>query len=170
MENIKKNSTGDVEKKIPTTVRLSKSAYSELCKLSEEYDRPFGEIVRIAVELEYKKYRSSIRYIDRKQASEILADILELTAVCKEILNNIRRIGISYNQELHLKNAEKMFHDVLKNKNASADQRIAAKDIYDKETAKNQGTCLNRDELKSILEQFEAAAEKAEVLSWHIHE
>ena len=170
MGNIEKISTGGVEKKIPTTVRLSKSAYSELCKLSEEYDRPFGEIVRIAVELEYKKYRSSIRYIDRKQASEILAAVLKLTDICKGILNNIRRVGISYNQELHLKNAEKMFHDVLKNKNASADQRIAAKDIYDKETAKNQGTCLNRGELKSILEQFEAVAKKAEVLSWHIHE
>ena len=170
MGNIEKISTGGVEKKIPTTVRLSKSAYSVLCKLSEEYDRPFGEIVRIAVELKYKKYRSSIRYIDRKQASEILAAVLKLTDICKGILNNIRRIGISYNHQLHLKNAEKKYHEVLKDGNASTDQRVAAKDIYDKEKAEIENTCLNKDELKNVLEQFEAAAEKAEVLSWHIHE
>lgn len=167
MKSIEKSGA---KKLVPTTVRLSKSAFSVLSDLSEKFGVSLGYTVRLAVELEYKKYCGSVRYIDREQASEILAAILKLTDICKEILNNIRHIGISYNQELHLKNAKKKYYEILKDSNASAEKRIAAKDIFDKEIAENQGTCLDKNKLKNILEQFEAAAEKAEVISWHIHE
>lgn len=171
MKNSQKNAAGVVKNKlVPITVRLSEAVYSALHKLSEEFDVSFSYVVRLAIERELEKYLGNVRYIDREQGAEIMAAVNELTAVCRDILNNVHRIGINYNQELRRKIAKKNLYDVLSDNNASEYRRIEAKNEYDKETADIQETCLNKDELKDILTRFEAAAEKAEVLSWHIHE
>lgn len=161
MESIEKIFAYDEEEMIRTTVRLSKSTVSMLSNLSKKYGESLGYAVRLAVELEYERYCGSVRYIDRKQAAEILADVKKLIEICNEILNNVRCIGISYNRELHLKHTEKICHEVLKNDNASAEQKTEAVDAYNKEKAEIENTLLDRDELKNVLEQFEAAAEKA---------
>lgn len=74
---------------------------------------------------------------------EIKKEIAELTAICRDILNNARRIGINYNQELRLKNAQKKYHDILNDYKASSDERYKAFDEFKNEESEIKKTCLN---------------------------
>lgn len=170
MKDIQKSDTcGDRNKLIPVTVRLPEQAVFQLRRLSEEFGVSLAEVVRVAIEQELENYFGNIRYIDREQALEIKKEIAELTAICRDILNNVRRIGINYNRELRLKNAQKKYHDILNDYKASEDKRYKAFDEFKKEESEIKKTCLNIDVLNNILGQFEAAMNKAEELSWLIH-
>ena len=48
-------------------------------------------------------YLGTVRYIDKEQADDILNVSMEISDSCRNILNNVKRIGINYNQELRLK-------------------------------------------------------------------
>lgn len=170
MKDIQKSDTCGVRNKlIPVTVRLPEQAVFQLRGLSEEFGVSLAEVVRVAIEQELENYFGNIRYIDREQALEIKKAIAELTAICRDILNNVRRIGINYNQELRLKNAYKKYYDILNDYKASEDERCKAFDEFKNEESEIKKTCLNTDVLNSILERFEAAMHKAEELSWLIH-
>ena len=158
------------ERLIRLTVRLFKSVYSMLKNWSKKYGVSLSYIVRLAVELEVDEYLESIRYIDEKQAAEILDNIKKLTNYCKEIRDKIRCIGISYNTMLRLKNAEKKHLEIYNSKNASGAQKAESVDNRKKIYDEIEGTRLDKNELKIVLEQFENAAEKAEVMSCRIHE
>lgn len=158
------------ERLIRLTVRFFKSVYSMLKNWSKKYGVSLGYIVRLAVELEVDKYLKSIRYIDEKQAAEILDDIKNLTNYCKEIQAKIRCIGISYNTMLRLKNVEKKHWEIYHSKNASEVQEAESLDNRKKIYDEIEGTRLDKNELKIVLEQFENAAEKAKVISCRIHE
>lgn len=170
MKDIQKNDTCSGRNKlIPVTVRLPEQAVFQLRSLSEEFGVSLAEVVRIAIEKELENYFGNVRYIDHEQALEIKKAVVRLTAICRDILNNVRRIGINYNQELRLKNAHKKYHDILNDYTASSDERCKAFDEFKNEESEIKKTCLNTDVLKNILERFEAAMHKAEVLSWLIH-
>lgn len=158
------------ERLIRLTVCFSRSAYFMLMNWSKKYGVSLSYIVRLAVEMEVDKYLKSIRYIDEKQAAEILDDIKNLTNYCKEILDKIRCIGISYNTVLRLKNTEKKHFKIYNSGNASGAEMTESLDNRNKIYDEIEGTRLNTDELKIVLEQFENAAEKASVLSCRIHE
>lgn len=170
MKDIQKSDTcGGRNKLIPVTVRLPEQAVSQLRGLSEEFGVSLAEVVRVAIEQELENYFGNIRYIDREQALEMKKEVAELTAICRDILNNVRRIGINYNRELRLKNAQKKYQDILNDYKASAVKRYKAFDEFKNEESEIKKTCLNTDVLNSILERFEAAMHKAEELSWLIH-
>lgn len=170
MKDIQKSDMcGGRNKLIPVTARLPEQAVFQLRGLSEEFGVSLAEVVRVAIEQELENYFGNVRYIDHEQALEIKKAIAELTAICRDILNNARRIGINYNQELRLKNAQKKYHDILNDYKASTVKRNKAFDEFKNEESEIKKTCLNIDVLKNILERFEAAMHKAEVLSWLIH-
>ena len=110
------------ERIIRLTVRFSRSAYFMLKNWSKKYGVSLSYIVRLAMKLEVDEYLKTIRYIDEKQAAEILDNIKDLTNYCKEIRDKIRCIGISYNTMLRLKNAEKKHLEIYNSKNASEAQ------------------------------------------------
>ncbi|MDE7295600.1 MAG: hypothetical protein K2N72_14345 [Oscillospiraceae bacterium] len=158
------------ERLIRLTVRFSKSVFYMLKNWSKKYGVSLSYIVRLAMKLEVDEYLKSIRYIDVKQAAEILDNIKNLTNYCKEIQDKIRCIGISYNTMLRLKNTEKKHLEIYNSRNASGAEMAESLDNRKKIYDEIEGTRLNTDELKIVLEQFENAAEKAVVISCRIHE
>lgn len=171
MKNIQKSDADSGEKKlVPITVRLSESVYSGLHDLSKEFGVSFAHTVRLAAECELENYFGSVRYKDRTQAGEIMAAGKELTKICRDIVNNVRRIGFNFSQELRLKDAKKKYYDVCNDSSKGRLIKELALDEYIKEKDEIEKASLNKDELKNIIEQFETAAEKVEVLSWLIHE
>ena len=171
MKNIQKSGAGSSENKlVPITVRLSESVYSGLHGLSKEFGVSFAHTVRLAAECELENYFGSVRYRDRTQAAEIMAAGKELTKICGDIVNNARRIGFNFNQELRLRDAKKKYYDIRNDSSKGKLIKDLALDEYIKEKDEIEKTCLNKEELKNIIERFEAAAEKVEVLSWFIHE
>lgn len=171
MKNIQKSGADSGEKKLVSiTVRLSESVYSGLHGLSKEFGVSFAHTIRLAAECELENYFGSVRYKDRTQAAEIMAAGKELTKICRDIVNNARRIGFNFSQELRLKDAKKKYYDVRNDSSKGRLIKELALDEYIKEKDKIEKACLTKEELKNIIERFESAAEKVEVLSWFIHE
>ena len=171
MKNIQKSGADSGEKKlVPITVRLSESAYSGLHGLSKEFGVSFAHTVRLAAECELENYFGSVRYKDRTQAAEIMAAGKELTKICRDIVNNARRIGFNFSQELRLRDAKKKYYDVCNDSSKGKLIKDLAATEYIREKDEINETCLNKEELKNIIERFEAATEKIDMLSWFIHE
>ena len=157
------------EQLVPVTVRLPENRYFQMKELSERFSLSFASVARIALEAELENYLGTVKYIDKEQADKISEAVRELTDECREIKNNIKRIGINYNQEIRLKNETRKYHDVLNDKTASEYRRLEARKEYEDAVKSIDDTCLNKTELKELLERFEAAADKAEELAWLIH-
>ncbi len=155
------------------TVRLSitmlQSAHDKIEELSNELGVSMAHIIRLAIEKRLNDYLSSVRYIDKEQGEEIYNISIQIADNSRLILNNIRRIGVNYNQELRLKNAEKKYHDILKEKNIGIAKMTEAKDEYDKAKNDIEATCFNKEELSELLHSFEAITDEMKELVCHIH-
>ena len=158
------------EQLVPVTVRLPENIYFQLKELAEKSSLSFASVARIALEADLENYLGTVKYIDKEQADKISEAVRELTDECREIKNNIKRIGINYNQEIRLKNETRKYHDVLNDKTASEYRRLEARKEYEDAVKSIDDTCLNKTELTELLERFEAAADKAEELAWLIHQ
>lgn len=150
------------------SVSIPRNTYNELRDLAKEFDVSIASVMRLATENRLKEYLGTIRYIDSEQGEKILDTALDVSDNCRKILNNVKRIGVNYNQELKLKNAESKYHSVLRSSTASYARRAEAKDEYDKVKSEIDDTSLNKTELYNLLSQFEAAADKMKELTWLI--
>ncbi len=153
---------------VHTSVSIPRNTYNSLCDLAKEFNVSISSVIRLAIENRLSDYLGTIRYIDREQGEKILDTALEISDNCRKILNNIRRIGVNYNQELRLKNAESKYHSVLISTTASCNSIIDAMNEYEREKAIIENSCLNKDELLNLLSQFEVAADKLKGLTWLI--
>ncbi len=155
------------EELIPVTVRLHKSNYNVLHELAEKFDVSFSYVSRLAIECELEKYLGTIRYIDVNQGERIESIAFEFSRTCRNILNNVRRIGINYNQEIRLKNAENKYRETLK-KSVGYNEMLAAKNEYNAVQTEIKETCLDKNEFYTLLTQFENAVEKVGDIAWLI--
>lgn len=131
-------------------------------EFAKEYHTSISNVARIAVRNGLDKYLSTLRYIDSNQGARIESIVNDLSYTCRNILNNVRRIGINYNQEIKLKKAENKYREVMKKSGASINELYAAKDELDAARDEIKKTCLDKDELNNLLTRFENAAERIE--------
>lgn len=171
MKNNQKNASGgSKEKLVPITIRLSKPVYFGLKRLSEEHGVSFAHTVRLAAEGELENYFGSVRYKDRTQAAELMAAGKKLSEICLDIVNNARRIGFNFSQELRLKEAKEKYYKICNDSRNGKFIKDLAADEYIKKKDEIEKTCFNKNELNKFIERFKAAADKVEELSWNIHE
>lgn len=164
------NNGGKRENMVRMSVSLPSETYNSLVGLAREYNVSMAFVIRLAVEKRLSDYLGGIRYIDREQADKIHTAAMEILDEIRLILNNIRRIGINYNQELRLKNAEKKYNALIAEKGVSYITRYEAKEEFRKAKSEAESVCFNKEELQNLLCRFEAAADKFEDFAWHIHE
>ena len=161
------------ENKVKDTVRVCVSlptkTHEELCTLAKDYNYSVSFTARLAIEGRLEDYLGAVRYVDNEQAAKLKSTILEIEADCRKILNNIRRIGVNYNQELRLKNAENKYREIVSGKYTGEAARQAAYNEYENAKAEIKNTCFDKEELHKLLTGFEAAADKIGELVWHIH-
>ena len=160
------------QKELPRrlSVSLSEKTYNELLRMAEKYGESIASVIRIALDKNLAIYLGTVRYIDKEQADDILNVSIEISDSCRNILNNVKRIGINYNQELRLKNAEAKYRSIMEEKGRDIYSQIEAKDELDKAKKDIEHTCLNKEELNDLRSGFEAAAEKIEEAIWRILE
>lgn len=169
MKNIQKSAEGGSKKQyISLTVRLPEAMYFALQRLAKEHSISFAHTVRLAVERKLADYLVSVRYRDRTQAAEIMAAASELTEVCSDIVNNARRIGFNFSQEVRLRYVEKKFD--LDNDNSKGTLKEIHKKECENEQEKIKKIYPDMNEVKSIIDRFEAAADKMEQLAWKVRE
>ena len=154
---------------VPVTVRLPEAVYFQLKELADEYKISFASVIRAALEGNLEKYLGTVKYIDREQAVNINESVRELITECREIKNNIKRIGINYNQEIRLRNAEQKYNSAICGTSPYKKFEAATEYRQELEMINVKKLCFNKEELDDFLERFEAAADKTEYLVWHIH-
>lgn len=159
------------QKELPhrLSVSLSEKTYNELLEMAEKHGESIASVIRIALDKNLAIYLGTVRYIDKEQADDILNVSMEISDSCRNILNNVKRIGINYNQELRLKNAEAKCQSVIK-ENGSDFVKILAIDELENAKKDIEQTCLNKKELNDLRSGFEAAAKKIEEAIWRILE
>lgn len=160
------------QKELPhrLSVSLSEKTYNELRELAEKYGESIASVIRLVIDKNLGIYLGTVRYIDKEQADDILNVSMDIYNTNRKILNNVKRIGINYNQELRLKNAEAKYRSIMEEKGHDIYSQIEAKDELDKAKKDIEQTCLNKEELNDLRSGFEAAAEKIEEAIWRILE
>ena len=153
-------------KLIPITIRLPESDYKSIYELATEYHTNFSDVIRLSIKGDLEKYFGSLRFIDPNQGERIEKDLNDLSYTCRNILNNVRRIGVNYNQEIKLKNAENKYREVLKTSGIGSNAIYDAMNELEAARKEIKATCLDKDELENLLSRFENAAKKVEETIW----
>lgn len=136
-------------------VRVTPAMHESLKELSDEFDVSIAKIVRLALDNNLEKYLGDIKYVDKQQAQQINKNICTVGYDLREIGNQLRRIGINYNQELKLKHIEE--------KNMSDFEKQQARKVVTKNV-----NLLDKNELENLITRYEKATESLGEALWHI--
>lgn len=132
---------------VPITVRLSTSIKEEIEELAQDNGVSIAEIIRLALENKLDKFLSQLQYVDRDQGKEILRLQNEIYMQIAGIKTELNRIGVNYNQEVKLKNLERLYQDKI---------------LDDKEFFYQSGAIINEcegftpDRIDELMDRYEA--------------
>ncbi len=98
---------GTKEKLIPLTTRFTEPTYGIIRDLSIDYNESMAEVTRMATESSLDKYFGNVRWLDNEDAKVINHNIAVTAKLFKDAVFQLRRIGVNYNQDVHLKNLQK---------------------------------------------------------------
>ena len=153
------------EQLVPVTVRLPENVYFQTKELSERFSLSFASVARIALEAELENYLGTVKYIDKEQAEEIRKTLLEILDNCRKIYNEANRIGVNYNQEIRLKNAEAKYEEIKHDDGVGVFRRNEAKAEY--EAVKSDveaNTYFSKEEAETLLIEYKNVTEKMQEL------
>ena len=151
------------------TVGFDEKTYNELCGLAKEFGMSLSAVTRIALETNLGIYFGKVRYIDREQAEEIRKTLLEILDNCRKIYNEANRIGVNYNQEIRLKNAEAKYEAVKFDNSVGVFRRNEAKEEY--EAVKSDveaNTYFSKEEVDTLLNEYKNVTKTMKELVCHI--
>ena len=92
-------------------VRLDDVTIEAVSEVAEENHKSFAEIVRMCVSGQLALYLSKIKYVDHDQGEEILKAVNRTANELEQIVSEIRRIGVNYNQEIRLQNIQRKIRE-----------------------------------------------------------
>ena len=147
------------------TVGFDEKTYNELCGLAKEYGMSLSAVTRIALETNLSIYLGKVRYIDSKQAEEIRKTTLDILDSCRRIYNEMNRIGVNYNQEMRLKNAEAKWNEITSKKYVPVEKIHEVHMEYEavkSDVAAN--TYFNKEEVERMLEEYENVTKEIQEL------
>lgn len=142
----------------PVTVRLTETAYNALTEIASEHGLSLAEVVRLAVDMDLDKYRRGVKCADYDQGKAIQDQLLNLANTMQDILFQLRRLGVNYNQELRLR--QKKLLDIQAEKEAAAKLTGMAKiDTIMRLEKEEQAAIenlqgLDTDAVKNLIDQY----------------
>lgn len=92
-------------------VRFDDVTIEAVSEVAEENHKSFAEIVRMCVSGQLALYLSKIKYVDHDQGEEILKAVNRTANGLEHIVEEIRRIGVNYNQEIKLQNIQRKIEE-----------------------------------------------------------
>lgn len=150
------------------TIRLPKAEYDQLKNLADKAHKSLNQIIVWTLVGKLDDYIGTIRYVDKSQADKIKAALEELCEINNKILDNLNRIGVNYNREIMLKNAEKKYRDLTMSRCADVNEWSAAKQEYETLQKSSTDTCLDKNELNKLFEQYERVNKEMGEKLWRI--
>lgn len=142
----------------PVTVRLTETAYNALTEIASEHGLSLAEVVRLAIDMDLEKYRRGFKCADYDQGKAIQGQLLTLANTMQDVLFQLRRLGVNYNQELKLR--QKKLLDIQKEKEAAAKLTGMAKiDTIMRLEKEEQAAAenlegLDTDAVKNLIDQY----------------
>ena len=91
---------------VPITVRFSQNAYDAIGDIANTHNMSKADLVRRCVTGNLAEYLESVRILDGDQVIEIRTAIRDLFDEVSQVKDELNRIGVNYNQEIHLMNRE----------------------------------------------------------------
>lgn len=92
----------------PTTVRFTQEVYEALHEIAAEHGLSVGSVARLAITDRLSRYLGVVKYMDYDQGQQISLQIAGLADTMSQIRNELHRIGVNYNQEIKLRQIEKI--------------------------------------------------------------
>ena len=118
------------------TLRLDSDTLLSIEQLAKEYQISKSEVIRLALTGSIEK-ASSVHYINNEQAKIINKNIIALGNVMVAVKDELRRIGVNFNQLVRIANTGNIYS------------------LFKKETL------LTKEELDELISRLEIAIEKA---------
>ena len=135
---------------VKRSVRLGCEMDKTIDELAKKAGVKWSDIVRLALADRLETYLGTLRYVDEEQGALVLANVTKIGNLMDEILMELRRIGVNYNQEIKLRNiAKKEGKDV---------------DSMRGELMSRQG--LDADKIEMLLAGFDKSADKVGAALW----
>lgn len=125
-----------INKTSHVTLRLDNDTLLTIERLAKEYQISKSEVIRLALTGSIEK-ASSVHYIDNEQAKIINKNIIALGNVMVAVKDELRRIGVNFNQLVRIANTGNIYS------------------LFKKETL------LTKEELDELISRLEIAIEKA---------
>lgn len=119
-------------------------------------------VIRFIMEHRLNDYFNEIKYVDNEQGERIETHLREISNELRLILNNIKRIGVNYNQEVRFKNAEQKFKTLSDDVSVPLAERTKALEEYNRIKREMNDSGLDMDELKNVLAAFEKVTTRME--------
>lgn len=88
------------------SVSLTDEVYGFISEIAEQYHKSSAAIFRSLLANNLHRYLGHVRYVDPVQGGQILGSLSDCAKQLEGIKNELRRIGINYNQELRIKNIQ----------------------------------------------------------------
>lgn len=108
---------------LPVTVRFTSAAYAAICEIASEHGMSMADVVRRGFDRELSNYLGNIVYMDFEQGKAIQNQLAYLATQMQQILFELRRIGVNYNQEIKLRQMAKKYSQ----RRAEIDQKYGKK-------------------------------------------
>ena len=91
---------------VPITVRFSPDAYGAISDIADNRNMSKADLIRRCVTGNLAEYLGTVRILDGDQVIEIRTAIRDLFDEVSQVKDELNRIGVNYNQEIHLMNRE----------------------------------------------------------------
>lgn len=165
-------SVADVEDEgetmVACTVRFTRETDEAIRGIAEDNGVSRASVVRYAVLGGLEKYLGSLKYVDRSQAQAINTNLCETANVMQAILNELRSIGVNYNQLTKPVNTLRLQEENAKFGSSyyvdTMMRRIKAEDKAKKETV---GVV---NEVADLIDKYVDASARLGAELWRIHE
>lgn len=147
-----------------TKVRFEQGEYEAVKSVADEYGVSFAHVVRLAVAGNLDEYLGTVKYLDREQGDEINRGICNLGNLLQSIRNELRRIGVNYNQEIRLRNIEAKIAEEEEYKpignNGRVNQQRRLEALYDERAKVESKGVFKLDDVERLINQLDKAAGK----------
>lgn len=169
MSETNKKEAANKEKLIPLTARHHESSYAAISELAKEFRIGKAVVVRMSTAGHLEKYLGSVRFLNEEQGRTINENIVTLGNLLSDTRNELRRIGVNYNQEIKLRNIAKQIAEEKeafkkREKYADFDDKMKHIETIDKlekamELLKSSASDLSKKELEQLMQRYENATE-----------
>ena len=80
------------------TIRLSQDEAQALSDIADEYHMTLSEVIRSATSGELDRYLGGVKYVDKEQGRAINNNIIILGNMMMDVRDQLRKIGVNFNQ------------------------------------------------------------------------